>query len=368
MIISNQQTVKIRVVGVPSAWGTKELGAQRTPRLLREAGLLDWLAAPSLQVEDGGDVPVPPQTEDDLWEARAATLAERADRTAVRTAAVSERGGRAAAAGAGRAPGSVPELVHLDEVVAMATAVREAVAASLRDGALPVLVGGECCLSIGVGAALAQQPGPLTTVWLDAHGDLNTPETSQSGLITGMPLAVYLGHGHPALLAVGEGAPRPAAERTWLLGGRDLDPGEVTNLASFGLHNLTVDAVVAAGPEAVAAEILALPEAAMMPPEARATAREVELRPALLRSRVYLHFDVDALDPEQAPGVHYRVPGGFQAPDVATLAGYLCASGRVGAIAVASANLDHDRDGLTVAAIREVLVSIADALSLAVPC
>jgi len=352
--------VKVRVIGVPSAWGTKELGARRTPRLLREAGLLDWLAAPGLQVEDGGDVPVPPQTEADLWEARAAAA----------------------------------ELVHLDEVVSMATAVREAVAASLRDGALPVLIGGECCLSIGVGAALAQQPGPLTTVWLDAHGDLNTPETSRSGLITGMPFAVYLGHGHPDLLAVGEGAPRPAPEHAWLLGGRDLDPGEVTNLASFGLHHLTVDEVVAAGPEAVAAEILALPEAAMMPPEARtagpAPAQPEELpdrppaatdrRPGSAEApvpgpagsaeppRVYLHFDVDAIDPEQAPGVHYRAPGGLQAADVATLAGYLCASGRIGAIAVASANLDHDRDGLTVAAIREVLVSIADALSLAVPC
>jgi arginase len=335
--------VKVRVIGVPSAWGTKELGARRTPGLLREAGLLDWLAAPGLQVEDGGDVPVPPQTEDDLWEARAA--AQRGDQALTTDFA--------------------PDLIHLDEVVAMATAVREAVAASLRDGALPLLIGGECCLSIGVGAALAQQPGPLTTVWLDAHGDVNTPETSPSGLITGMPFAAYLGHGHPALLAVGKGAPRPAPEHAWLLGGRDLDPGEVTNLASFGLHHLTLDEVVAAGPEAAAAEILALPEAAMMPPEARATAREVELRPALLRSRVYLHFDVDALDPEQAPGVHYRVPGGFQPGDVATLAGYLCASGRVGAMAVASANLDHDRDGLTVAAIREVLVSIADALSLA---
>jgi arginase len=356
--------VKVRVIGVPSAWGTKELGARRTPGLLREAGLLDWLAAPGLQVEDGGDVPVPPQTEDDLWEARAAALAERGDRTAGGTAAVSAPGGRAAADGAGRRPRPDPDLVHLDEVVAMATAVREAVAASLRDGALPLLIGGECCLSIGVGAALAER-GPVATVWLDAHGDLNTPETSPSGLITGMPFAAYLGHGHPALLAVGEGAPRPAPEHAWLLGGRDLDPGEDTNLASFGLHHLTLDEVVAAGPEAAAAEILALPEAAMMPPEARATAREVELRPALLWSRVYLHFDVDALDPEHAPGVHYRVPGGFQTPDVATLAGYLCASGRVGAMAVASANLDHDRDGRTVAAIREVLVSIADALSLA---
>ena len=361
--------MKIRVIGVPSAWGTKELGARRTPRLLREAGLLDWLAAPGLQLEDGGDVPVPPQTEADLWEARAPAATERGDRPPSKEIATAERGDSAAPSAVPRSA-SVPDLVHLDEVAAMAAAVREAVAASLGDGALPLLIGGECCLSIGVGAALARQPGPLTTVWLDAHGDLNTPETSRSGLITGMPLAVYLGHGHPALLAVGQSAPRPAAERTWLLGGRDLDAGEVTNLAEFGLQHRTIDKVLAIGPEAMAAEILAVPEAAMMPPEARAGAAVPgqEAAGGGEPSRVYLHFDVDAIDPEHAPGVHYRAPGGFQPADVATLAGYLCASGHVSAIAVASANLDHDVDGRTVATIRDVLVSIADALSLAAGC
>ena len=81
------------------------------------------------------------------------------------------------------------------------------------------------------------------------------------------------------------------------------------------------------------------------------------------RPNVYLHFDVDSLDPEFAPGVHYRVAGGFDPSEVATLAGYLCASGCVGVITVASANLDHDVDNRTLDSVRTVLSSVADALA-----
>jgi len=78
---------------------------------------------------------------------------------------------------------------------------------------------------------------------------------------------------------------------------------------------------------------------------------------------VYLHFDVDVLDPEFGPGVHYRVAGGLDPAEVGTLVGYLAASGCVGAITVASANLDHDIDGRTVASIRRVFSSLGDALA-----
>lgn len=331
--------MKIRIIGVPSAWGTKELGAQRTPALLREAGIVEWLAAAGHEVEDGGDVAVPDQGEDDLWEQGAAA----------------------------HDPGS-GGLVHMAEVVAMATAVREAVGNALDDGVLPVIVGGECCLAIGAVAALCDRLGNVTTAWLDAHGDINTPETSDSGLITGMPFAVALGQGHPELLAVGAGAPRPDPARTWLLGGRDLDAGEIDNIAAFGVQHLDTETTRSLGPEEVVMRVLSVPELAVLPPEAleqaaAANPEAARVAAAAPRPDVYLHFDVDSLDPQCAPGVHYRVDGGFDANEVGTLAGYLCAGERVRAIAVASANLDHDIDGRTVDAIRTVLTSVADALA-----
>jgi arginase family enzyme len=120
-------------------------------------------------------------------------------------------------------------------------------------------------------------------------------------------------------------------------------------------------------------QVLSLPELAVLPPEAMAqvAAASPEVAKAVAavpHPDTYLHFDVDSLDPACAPGVHYRVGGGFDASEVATLAGYLSAGNCVRAITVASANLDHDVDGRTVDAIRVVLTSVADALAAVTPC
>lgn len=331
--------MRIRIIGVPSAWGTKELGARRTPGLLRAAGLVSWLAAAGHEVEDAGDVDVPSQTEADLWERRVAELDTHGD-----------------------------GLVHLREVVAMAKGVRRAVGAALDDGTLPLIVGGECCLSIGVLAALSERSCSVTTAWFDAHGDINTPETSGSGLITGMPFAAALGHGHAELLAVGGNTVRPEPERTWLLGGRDLDAGEVSNIAAFGVRHIDTETSRVLGPEEVAVRILDVPEIGVLPPEALAQVAVADPDAVLAvaqapRPDVYLHFDVDCLDPACAPGVHYRVEGGFDANEAGTLLGYLCASGCVSAVTIASANLDHDVDNRTVGSVRTVLTSVADALA-----
>jgi arginase len=319
--------VNIRVIGVPSAWGTTASGAERTPRLLRQAGLVDWLAGAGHTVEDIGNVPVPRRSE---------------------------------------AEGDGP--AHVPQVAEMARAVRRATNAALRDDCLPLLVGGECSLSIGAISALAAARGAPTVAWLDAHGDLNTPQTSTSGLITGMPLAVALGLGHGELTAVGEDVPRPQPGSTFLLGARDLDPGEVELIERLGVRLLDTDALRSAGPEEITMQVLGVPEIAVIPPEARAQAIAADATAALAletaaRPPVYLHFDVDAIDPAYAPGVYFRVAGGFDPSEVGTLAGYLCASGCVGVMAVASADLDHDSEGRTVEAIRDVLVSVADALA-----
>jgi arginase len=318
--------MRIRIVGVPTSWGAPGPGARKTPARLRDAGIIDWLAEAGLEVEDGGDVAVAPQADDDC-----------------------------------------PGAQQFARVAEVAGVVRDAVAASLADGCLPLLIGGECSVAIGAVAALAER-GPLTIAWLDAHGDLNTPETSASGLVTGMPLAALLGHGHDGLTAVGADAARPAGDSTFLIGGRDLDPGELTNIGAWGIRHIDATAARAVGPEEVAMQVLGVPEIAVMPPEGRAqrAAADPAAAAALAdapHSTVYLHFDVDVLDPDYAPGVYFGVPGGFDPAEIATLAGYLCAGGCVGALSIASANLDNDVEGRTIAAIRDVVTSIADALS-----
>jgi arginase len=338
--------MKVAVIGVPSAWGSPHPGVIETPEYLRAARLLDWLQEAGLDVRDRGDVPVL-----EGWQPPAAR---------------------------GRGADDEPHLPHLAEVVAVQRAVREAVEEVMDAGELPLLIGGECGIGPGAiaavagtgagGAECAETSAPATgplVVWLDAHGDLNTPESSPSGLLCGMPLAVALGRGHPRALAVGADISPVRPEDIWLIGARDLDAGELATLAELPIHHVSVGELRTLGAEQLTEKIL--PGVPILPPEARARGaqRQPTREADRARAAVYLHIDIDCIDPSEAPGVTFPVDGGLGAAEVADLAGYLCASGCLAALTIASASLPEDEGGRTLESVRRLVVSIADALSLA---
>lgn len=322
-----------------------------TPARLRAAGLLEWLSIAGLEVADRGDVPVPTDwypPEPPLQPAKLPPPP--ADSGAAPVPTSSDTGGSS--------------LSHLAEVIQVQRAVHDAVSAVLQAGELPLLIGGECGVAPAAVAAITSATGaPPVIVWLDAHGDLNTPETSPSGLLTGMPLALALGNGHPDVLAVGAGAPRPSAGSTWLIGARDLDAGELASPPYQSIHHVTVETLRSIGAEQMVEEIL--PEVPILPPEARPGGSSRQAGDHDERSdSIYLHIDVDSIDPSEAPGVTFPVPGGLTAAEVADLAGYVCASGRLAALTIASASLPADRNETTLKSIRRLLTSISDALAL----
>jgi arginase len=337
--------MKLTVIGVPSAWGAPESGVIDTPARLRAAGLLEWLAGADLEVRDHGDVPVPAG-----WQPPVPLEAHNTE------------------------DGQLP---HQSELLAVQREVRQAAAGAIEAGELPLLIGGECSIAPGAVAAVAaatsgdplgDNPARTLIVWLDAHGDLNTAETSPSGLLCGMPLSVTLGRGHPAALAVGADAPTTRPEDTWLIGARDLDAGELATLAELPINHVTVDELRGLGAEQLIERIL--PGAAILPPEARALASPVSVQDSSKSARaaeaaVYLHIDVDCIDPREVPGVTFPVADGLGTAEVADLAGYLCASGQLAALTIASANLVVDESGRTVESLRRLLTSMADALALA---
>jgi arginase len=153
-------------------------------------------------------------------------------------------------------------------------------------------------------------------------------------------------------------------EDTWLIGARDLDAGEVAALADLPIHHVSVDELRTLGAEQMVERIL--PGVPILPPEARA--RAAETPPAgeadSARAAVYLHIDIDCIDPSEAPGVTFPVAGGLGAAEVSDLAGYLCASGCLAALTIASASLPADEGGRTLESVRRIVVSIADALAL----
>ena len=199
---------------------------------------------------------------------------------------------------------------------ALAAEVADALAAGER----PVSIAGDCCAAIGVLAGLQRAGQEATLLWLDAHGDANTWETTPSGFLGGMPLAMAVGLGEQTLLAATGLRPWPAA-RVVLTDGRDLDPGERVNVAAAGIGHVTnVEALLQPG---------ALPDGSLV-----------------------VHFDADVIDPSEAPAMNYPAPDGPPAETVRDVLRALAATDRVVAVSISLWEPALDPDGHTQAIVQ----------------
>jgi arginase len=173
----------------------------------------------------------------------------------------------------------------------MGRRVAGAVATSIQGGRFPLVLGGDHSLSVGSirGAAKHKKLG---VIWVDAHADFNTAETTPSGNIHGMPLAALCGFGDPRLVSLWDETPPVLdPERVAIIGARDLDPGEKRNLREAGVMVQSMEQIDRIGMVAVLEKAI------------HRVSRDVD--------GIYLSFDMDALDPRHAPGVGTPVPGGL---------------------------------------------------------
>ena len=236
--------------------------------------------------------------------------------------ALSERlGGRPAAEwidipAPGQAADPYVQAHHLDRIDLINRRLAERVAAAARAGQLPVVLGGDHTVAIGTWAGLARaRPGRrLGLLWIDAHPDLNTPETTPSHHAHGMPLAALLGLGHPRLVDAVAPELRLSPERVALVGIRAIDPGEAAYLARqpalLALH---------------AAEVRARGGAWLA----------ARLRPWLSRlDGLHLSLDLDVLDPALAPGVSTPADHGLTPADLRPLLTLVRESGCLAAVDV----------------------------------
>ncbi len=173
-----------------------------------------------------------------------------------------------------------------------------------NDPDLPVVYAGDCCVILGVLAGLQRKGTDPVLVFYDAHGDFNTWETTPSGFIGGMPLAMATGRGEQTLVAAAKMHPLVDHD-AFLVDGRDLDPKEAVLLSRSGVRRVEV------------AEI-----ASVVPAD----------RP------LYVHVDVDVVDPAELPAINYPAPGGPSADVTALSLATLAATGRVAAYSVSTWN------------------------------
>ena len=251
-----QPTRRIRVLGVPLDMGASRRGVDMGPSAMRVAGLEARLEALGHEVDDGGNIRV--------------EIAE------------------TQASGSGNAH-------YLAEIAETCNRTAEAVLETLEEGMTPLLLGGDHSLAVGSVSGVAEyfrrQGQKIGLVWIDAHSDINTPETSPSGNVHGMPLAALLGLGPEPLAKIYGYSPKIDPENVVLIGIRDIDAAERENIRRGGvMHVYTMRDIDERGMRAVMEEALSA--------AASGTAG------------YHVSLDMDWIDPEDAPGVGTPVRGG----------------------------------------------------------
>lgn len=249
----------IDIIGVPFDLGAGSRGCRMGPDAIRCAELVQRLRSEGREVKDTGDIMVPPaSSEPDIGSVKAK---------------------------------------YLREIVKVNRRLYRTVATSIQNGRLPLILGGDHSIAVGSIAGAAQWKR-IGVIWFDAHGDLNTIQTSPSGNVHGMSLAASLGCGHHALTRLGGNQPKIRPEHVVLIGTRSLDPGEEELIRRMGIQLYSARDVKRMGMEEVVQRALA------------AVSGHTD--------GVHVSFDMDGLDPSAAPGVGTPVSGGIRLQEAKT--------------------------------------------------
>jgi arginase len=288
----------IAIIGAALDLGAGRRGVDMGPSAIRYAGLEERLASLGCDCADWGNVATP--------------VAE------------------ATASGDPRAR-------FLPEIRSTCEGVARRVGEAVGQGRLPIVLGGDHSIALGtLGGLAASAGGPGAALWIDAHGDLNTPQTTPSGNVHGMPLAAALGRGGAGFES--DAWPLPALEpaRTTLIGVRSLDDGERALLGELELAVHTMSEIDRRGIEPLVAHALERAAGAAF---------------------VHVSLDMDALDPEVAPGVGTAVRGGLSYREAHLAMELVAESGLLGSFEIVEVNPILDRENATAALAVELAAS-----------
>jgi len=269
----------IRIIGVPIDLGAGRRGVDMGPSAIRNAGLNERLQHLGWDVEDFGNIEVPiPET----------------------SVIKDER------------------LRYLPEIVKVNEQLHLMVSEALREGVIPLILGGDHSLGIGSLAGLASDGRCFGLIWFDTHGDYNSLDTTDSGNIHGMPLAVANGIGAQELTSIGGREKKIREENTVIIGAREIDPQESEMLHQSKITVFTMRDIDQLGMQEVIARGIKI------------ASRETD--------GIHVSFDLDVIDPEEAPGVGTPVAGGITYREAHLAMEHLADSGLVLSMDVVEVN------------------------------
>ena len=243
----------ISIIGVPSDCGQARRGVDMGPSAIRYAGVIERLEEIGHKVQDQGDIRVSKK---------------------IKIGQIDKR------------------LLNLEEVIDVSTSLANRVHEAVSEKKFPLVFGGDHSIAIGTLAGLGEHYKNLGVIWFDAHADLNTPETTPSGNIHGMPLAVSIGIGHERLVQIRNYAPKISSKNIIIIGARSVDPGERELIRDQGIKVYTMHEIDRLGMTRVMEDALAYIK-------------------GLSVDGLHLSLDLDGLDPLYTPGVGTPVPGGM---------------------------------------------------------
>lgn len=273
----------VRLVGVPMDLGAGRRGVDMGPSAIRIAGVSQGLRNLGFHVEDDGDVGVPaPETRD---------------------------------------PGST-NARYLEPIYHVCNRLRLRVRRSLDQGEIPIVLGGDHSIAIGTVSGVAEhfrsRNESIGLIWVDAHADMNTPESSPTGNIHGMPLATVLGMGHSRLVEMGGFWPKVAPKNVCLIGIRDIDNHEREIVKKSGIHAYTMRDVDERGMRAIMQESIGFANDGT--------------------AGFHVSFDLDGMDPRDVPGTGTPVKGGISWREANLLMEMVSDTGRMTSLEVTELN------------------------------
>ena len=278
---------KVKIIGVPMDLGAGRRGVDMGPSAIRIAGLNQAISRIGFQVEDAGNVHV--------------RTPESIKRTNTRAH-------------------------YLPEITSVCEQLANTVEETVSKGAIPVILGGDHSIAIGSAAGVAshfkKQNKRIGIIWLDAHTDINTPESSPSGNVHGMPLAALLGRGPKELTHIAGFSPKVLPKNVAVIGARSVDPGESNLIRELGIRVFTMSEMDERGIGAVIEEAIAI--------ASNNTAG------------FHATLDMDFLDPFYAPGVGTREPGGGTYRETHLAMEKIADSGRMLSVEITEVNPLYD--------------------------
>ena len=280
--------MQIDIIGVPIDLGADRRGVDMGPSALRIAGLQAKLEALGYKVEDNGDIKI-----------------EIMERQKIKN----------------------PKLKYLDEILKTSKLLAEKIEKVLEKGDFPLCIGGDHSMALGTISGIAsyckKRKMRLGVIWIDAHSDMNTDETSPSGNIHGMPLAALLGLGCDELVNFLGFSPKLHPENCALIGIRSIDETEKINIKKLKVPIYTMNDIDKLGIHRIIAKVL------------KQFREKVD--------HIHISFDLDSVDPLVAPGVGTPIPGGLSYREAHLLMETIAECGCMSSIEIAEVNpiLDH---------------------------